>query len=59
MVTDEEDFVRTDLLALSQLGLDDSGGAECVAVTIAKRIRISVRHNRAVCLGAIGATRGG
>ena len=37
MVTDdlaEEDFVRADLLALSQLGLDDSGGAERVTVTL-------------------------
>ena len=35
MVTDEEDFVRADLLALSQLGLDDSGGAKRVAITFA------------------------
>jgi len=57
MVTDdlaEEDFVRADLLALSQLGPDDSGGAERVA--IAGRIRISTRHHRAVCIGIIRAT---
>lgn len=56
MVTDEEDFVRANLLALSQLGLDDSGGAERVAVTFAGRIRISTRHHRAVCVGIIRAT---
>jgi hypothetical protein len=38
MVTDdlaEEDFVRADLLALSQLGLDGSSRAKRVAVTFA------------------------
>ena len=45
MVTDEEDFVRPDLLALSQLGLDDSGGAERVAVAIADRVRVSGRDD--------------
>ena len=62
MLTDdlaEEDFVRADLLALSQLGLDDSGGAERVTVTFADRVRISACDNRAVGLGVIGATRGG
>jgi len=46
MVTDdlaEEDFVRADLLALSQLGLDESGGAERVA--IADRVRVSGRDD--------------
>jgi hypothetical protein len=64
MVNDEfadEDFVRADLLALSQLELDDSGRTErvAVAVTFANRVRIFARHNRAVGLGVICATRGG
>jgi hypothetical protein len=35
MVTDEEDFVRADLLALSQFELDGSSRAKRVAVTFA------------------------
>ena len=62
MVTDElaeENFVRADWRGLPELGLDDSGGAERVAVTFAGRIRISTRHHRAVCVGIIRATRDG
>ena len=59
MVTDEEDFVRVDLLALSQFELDGNGRAKPVAVTFANRIGVSGRDNRAVGLGIIGATRRG
>jgi len=43
MVTDEEDFVRADLLALSRLELDRSSRAERVAV--ADRVRVSGRDD--------------
>jgi len=61
MVTDdlaEEDFVRCDLFALSQLELDGSGGAKRIAVTFAVRVRISGCYAHAIGLGIIGATRG-
>ena len=61
MVTDdlaEEDFVRCDLFALSQLGLDDSGGTERVAITFAGRIRISSCYPHPICVGIIRPTRG-
>ena len=64
MVTDdlaEEDFVRCDLLALSQLKLDcSSSRAEpyAVAVTFAGRIRISSCYPHPIGIGIIGATRG-
>ena len=48
MVTDDlakEDFVRCGLLALSQLGLDDSGRANRIAVTFADRVRVSGRDD--------------
>jgi len=64
MVTDdlaEEDFVRCDLFALSQLGLDESGGAElyAIAVPFSGRIRISSSYPHPIGIGIIGATRGG
>jgi len=59
MVTDEEDFVRADLLALSQLGLDDSGGAERVAVAFARRFRVPGRDDRAIGFANLRPTRGG
>jgi len=61
MVTDElteEDFVRADLLALSQFGLDDSGGTEPYAVAFAGRIRISSCYPHPICVGIIRPTRG-
>lgn len=63
MVTDdlaEEDFVRCDLFALSQLKLDCSSRAEpcAVAVTFAGRIRISSRYPHPIGIGIIGATCG-
>ena len=63
MVTDdlaEEDFVRCDLFALSQLKLDCSSRAEpyAVAVTFAGGIRIAGCHNRPIGLGIIRPTRG-
>ena len=61
MVTDdlaEDDFVRCDLFALSQLGLDDSGRANRIAVTFAGRIRISSCYPHPIGIGIIRATRG-
>ena len=63
MVTDdlaEDDFVRCDLFALSQLELDRSSRAESYAVplTFAGGIRIAGCHNRPIGLGIIRPTRG-
>ena len=61
MVTDdlaEEDFVRCDLFALSQLELDGSGGAKRIAVTFAVRVRISSCYPHPIGIGIIGATCG-
>ena len=62
MVTDEfaeEDFVLGDLLAQCQLELALSGRAKrfAIALSFAGRIRSSDRHNRAIGLGVIRATR--
>ena len=56
----EEDFVRCDLFAPSQLKLDCSSRAEpyAVAVTFAGRIRISSCYPHPISIGIIGATRG-
>ena len=61
MVTDEfaeEDFVLVDRIGLSERELDGCRRAKRVALSFAGRIRISARHNRAVRLGTIRATRG-
>jgi hypothetical protein len=63
MVTNElaeENFVRGDLLGLSQLELDRSSRAKrlAVVVTFAGGIRIAGCHNRPIGLGIIRPTRG-
>ena len=59
MVNNEENFVRADLLRLSQLELDQSGRAEPIAGAFSSRNRVYGCYAHAVCLGVIRTTRDG